>query len=204
MRASEIFLGCFCSHMNSSSGVHPAETRNCPPSSRDDTTLLDQCIPAMGHPGLINPGHGGSLPSGGSGRQNVALTAQKSAPRSNPPLPTCTSVPSGGKPSAESLCAAPDSTHWQTASRQVTWKWAQASNESSVCWCVTNSCKSWGFYGQHRVRVKISEVTCGLQVQLMHLVDSSSHWSEDFCSCFQSKPCFRLLCSSRDNPKIRR
>lgn len=62
---------------DSSSEVHPAETRNSPPSSRDDTTLLDQCIPAMGHPGLINPGHGGSLPSGGSGRQNVALTAQK-------------------------------------------------------------------------------------------------------------------------------
>lgn len=61
----------------------------------------------MGNPGLIDPGHGGSLPSGASGRQNMALSALKSAPRSNPPALTCTPVTSGGKPSGESLCLLP-------------------------------------------------------------------------------------------------
>lgn len=106
-QASETFLGYFFPHINSISRVHPAKTRNSSPLSRDDTVPLDQCIPATGNPGLINPGHGGSLPSEGSGRQNVALTALKNAPRSNPPALTCTSVTSGRKPSGESLCLPP-------------------------------------------------------------------------------------------------
>lgn len=192
-------------HMNSSSGVHPTKTRNSSPSSKDDIILLDQCIPVMGKPGLINPG-AGSLPYGGSGRKNMALPALKNAPRSNPPALTCTPVISGGKPSGESLCLP----QWAVTDKLHPGKSPENENrhQRSLFSGVLSTAAN------HEVLMVITEWEWGF---LKWPVGSKCSWctwwnpapAEVFCSCIrqtctQSKPYFRLLCSSRDNLRIRK